>query len=657
MKPWKKAICLAMALTLGVGVSACKKKPQSSETPPPAPPTEEFTETFLVQNGASAYKIVVPAAAGTDILFAAEELRSLFAEATGVTLEVTADTDKTFSETDKVLSVGETTVKAGSGVTAPYSELGADGLRLVTKGNTVIMAGGSDTGAMYAVYEFLERTFGFECYAADEYAIDHNVTDLRLKAFDVTEVPTFARRSVGLYSYTASRTFRNRMRQELFNEGWVYWSHSHFKIMPVEKYYKAHPDWYSDDGVLSDDGQTILKNPTQLCLSNDDMRAEFTKNVIELMDAHPECGYIMLGQEDVRTFCGCTTCSAQIAQYKESGVMMHFVNKVADDVQAHIAASDNPDRKFFLCTFGYHKTEKAPANYNAETDTYTPIDDTVLPRDNVMIMVAPIATCYSHSLYDDCNIRNGSAEIVRSWSAVASGHMYFWIYNKFFSYYFIPYDNFGSTVPNYEILKDVGAQFVYYQGNKETEAGGMQALNSYVQAKLMWDHTLDPNALTADFASHYYRAAGDAFLKYYNLLRINYTLWGEQMGFHAMPTGDGGGIRDSKYWSRNYLDQLDGCFDEMFAAIERYRHTDPALYETLAQRINVERCTVWFLYLELHFADFSYDELSEMIDSFSLTCAVQNISVWHEKYLGAAVDADISQIVAKWRAALLSVAN
>ena len=336
---------------------------------------------------------------------------------------------------------------------------------------------------------------------------------------------------------------------------------------------------------------------------------------------------------------------------------MHFVNKVADDVQAHIDASDNPDRKFYLCTFGYHKTQKAPARYDAENDIYVPIDDTVLPRDNVMIMVAPISTCYSHSLYDDCNVSNGTAEVVKSWKAVASGHMYFWIYNKFFSYYFIPYDNFSSTVPNYEILKDVGAQFVYYQGNKETEAGGMQALNSYVQAKLMWDHTLNPDELAADFAAHYYRAADQAFLRYYNLIRTHFTIWQSEYKFHAEPTGDGGGIRDTKYWTRNYLDQLDGCFDDMFAAIERYKYTYPSLYETLEQRINVERCTVWFLYLELYFNDFSYNELSDMIDGFSVTCAVQSITVWHEKYLAAAVDADVSQIVAKWRADLLNVAN
>lgn len=648
MKSWKKAICLALALTLGLGVISCKKE----KAPVVTEPEDPVTDTYLVRDGASDYTIVIPTDAGTDIQFAAGELQMFFREATGVELPIVTDEGRTFSESDKVLSIGDTTILRGSGVTVSAAELGTDGLRLVTQGDTVLMAGGSDTGAMYAAYEFLERTFNFECYASDEYYIDTEVTERFLKAFNVTEVPAFARRSVGLYSYTASRTFRNRMRQQLFDEGWIYWSHSHFKIMPVEEYYLDHPTWYSSDGVITDG--VIEQEPTQLCLTNDEMRAEFTKNVIELMDANPDCGYIMLGQEDVRTFCECPTCAAEVAIYKESGVMMHFVNKVADDVQAHIDASDNPDRKFYLCTFGYHRTEKAPTNYNAETGEYTPIDDTVLPRDNVMIMVAPISTCYAHSLYDDCNVSNGSSEIVKSWKAVASGHLYFWIYNKFFSHYFIPYDNFGSVVDNYKILQELGAQFVYHQGNKETEAGGLQALNSYVQAKLMWNPDLNPTELVENFAVHYYKAASDAFLEYYNLLRMNYVLW-EEKGFHAYPTGDGGGIFNANYWTRDYLDQLDACFDEMTSAIDRYRYTDADLYETLLQRINVERCTVWYLYLELYFDQFTYAELSDMIDNFSLTCAAQGISVWREKYLSTFADADVSQIVAGWRTDLLSV--
>lgn len=652
MKVLKRIICIVLSLSMAFAFAACKKN-KGNTVVIPEEPTDEFTDTDLVKGGETDYKLVIPENAVGDLLFTAQDFESLFEEATGADLDVVPDTGMTFDENAKVLSLGDTTVLNGSGLTVNRDELGPDGLRLVTKGNTVLMTGGGERGAMYAAYEFLERTFAFESYAEDEYYIDTDVTDLALKKFDITEVPVFDRRSVGLYSYTKSRLFRNRMRQELFNEGWIYWSHSHFKIMPVEKYFLAHPDWYSNDGAVSQDGKSIVANPTQLCLTNDEMREEFTKNVIELMDAHPECDHIMLGQEDIRTFCDCPTCREQKAIYKASGVMMHFINKVGDDIQKHIDESDNPDRVFYICTFGYHETEQAPANYDAETDTYTPIDETVIPHENVMVMVAPISTCYAHGLYDACNMSNGSDKIIKSWKAVASNHMYFWIYNKAFSYYFIPYDNFGSVVPDYEILKDVGAKFVYHQGNKETEAGGLQALNSYVQAKLMWDDTQVYNDLVEKFAVAYYKDAAEGFLEYFNQLRLNYTLWEEQ-GFHAYPTGSGGDIYDvNKYWTKNYLDSLNLSFDKMMNAIEHYKNTDPSLYETLAQRINVERLTVYYFYLESYFGEFTSDELENMIDVFETTCLTQGILVYQEEIGG--IVAKINDKVASWRAELLDI--
>ena len=74
--------------------------------------------------------------------------------------------------------------------------------------------------------------------------------------------------------------------------------------------------------------------------------------------------------------------------------MMHFVNKVADGVQAYLDEHD-PDRIFYLATFGYQKTEEGPANYiNGQ---WVPIDETVIPRKNVMIMIAPIYACSAHA--------------------------------------------------------------------------------------------------------------------------------------------------------------------------------------------------------------------------------------------------------------------
>lgn len=632
MKNKLQKICVFVLCGILLFACACTKK--KTETPTdPGEKEDKVTTTYLVKDGASQYRIVIPENSGSTINTAANELQFFFSEATGVTLPIVRDNtiDASFAEYN--LSIGKTTLFTHSGITPTYDELGEDGIKLVTKQNTVLMCGYGDNGAMFAMYEFLERQFNLEVYAEDEYYIDTNVQNLFLKEFDVSEKPVFARRSVGLYPYSVNGTFRNRMRQELYNDGWIYWSHSHFRILPKEVY-GEHTDWYSPDGK-------------QLCLTNDEMRAEFTRVVIELVKANPDCGYIMLGQEDVNTFCDCPRCAEQTAIYNNSGVMMHFINKVADDVQAYIDEHE-PGRIFYVCTFGYQATQNAPVKY--QNGAYEPIDDTVLPHDNVMVMVAPIYACNSHNYYDECNVE--TAPVLRGWKAVADKHLFVWMYNKIFNNYFIPFNNFSTIIDNYKILQDMGVYFVYHQGNKETAAGGMQELMCYVEAKLMWDADQNFEALVSDFITHYYKDAAPYYQEYYDLIRLSYGKW-DAGGLHCYnSTSKSSLVFSDEYWTQDLLDKFEGLFDQMLASVEKYKGTNDALYETLVKRIKKERLTVRYLYLELHFGALSYDEAKEMIDDFEASCNKSGITVWREMYLSASVECLITNIVSKWRTAL-----
>lgn len=598
--------------------------------------TDPFTNTSLVKDGKSDYMIVIPEDPSHDVLFASNELILFFKEATGITLTYKYDTDLVYDSNDKYLSIGDTTIYRNSNVDASYEELGLDGLKLVTEGNTVIMAGGSDSGAMYAMYEFLERTFKLEIYAGDEWYIDKNIENLYLKDFDVTEIPLFPRRSVGLFPYSISETFRNRMRQELYNEGWILWSHSHFKILPPEEYLTDHPDWYSED-------------QTQLCLTNDEMRQEFTRNVIELIKDNPDANYIMLGQEDTNTFCVTPENQAEIEKYKESGVMMRFINKVADDVQAYIDENE-PERIFFIGTFGYQKTQQPPVKLNDKGE-YIPIDDSVIPRDNVMVMIAPIYAINNYNYYDESN--EETKQIFEGWKAVAHGHMFTWIYNKIFAQYFIPFDNFSTLVQNYQILSDLGVQFVYHQGNKETAAGGLQELMCYVEAKLMWNVNQNPDDLASEFIENYYKDAAPYFQEYYDLIRFNYSMWEELYNFKAYNSSSKSlEIYSTKYWTRDYLDKLNELFVKMLDSIKIYESSNPDLYEKLMLRIKKEKLTVDYLYLNLYFDEFDYDEAKAMIDDFEYVCSKWYITVWREMYYSTQTECLISSLVTNWRTAL-----
>ena len=587
---------------------------------------DRFTEIDLFSNGTSDYKIVVPAENTTKYInMAASEIVDLVYEATGYELEIINDSQiGEVSNKKKFLSIGNTKIYQASKVDATFNELGADGLKLVTWGSCVVMIGGSDRGSMYAAYEFLERQFNFKCYASDEYYIDTNVKDLKLKDFNVKEIPVFERRSVGLFCYSNDETFRNRMRQELFYEGWIYWSHSHFTIMPKETYLAEHEDWYSPD-------------QTQLCLTNEEMTKEFSRIIVELVKENKDATHISLGQEDISTWCTCPTCTESVAKYKESGTLIRFTNKVAKAVQDYIDENE-PGREFYVSTFAYHKSQNAPLDKNGN-----PLDPSVYPAENVRMMIAPIMACNCHSYSSECN--SDINNLFKDWNVVAEGKIFAWIYNKIFASYFTPFNNYSTLVQNYNILDDMGVQFVYHQGNKETEAGGMQELKAYVEANLMWDNTQNPEDLVKEFCQYYYKDAANAYYEYYKLIRYSYEIW-ELNGLHCYNNGANSlEVLQDTYWTRNLVDQLNEQFEIMFESIEKYKETDPELYEKLNLRIHKEYLTIEYFYLNYHFDELTYEEAAYILDDFEYYCNKHGITVWRELMNTANSDRYISYFV------------
>ena len=647
MKKIVKIIISILLLSVMVfSTIACGEKPSPDDssnsggggggTVVTPPEDDKDTDYYLVKNGVTDYKIVIPTLAQPAEKTASRELQLFFEEATGIKLPIITDTGVAFNANAPYLSIGNTSILQGSGVKVEYNELGRAGLKLVTKGRTVIMAGATADGSLYAAYEFLERSLNFEVYGTDEIYIDTNVTESKLKDFNVTEVPTFESRSVGLYTYSINKEFRNRMRQDLYDGGWITWSHSFFKILPKEQYYTAHPDWYSPKG-------------DQLCVSNEEMIAEFTKNVIQKIKDNPTHSYIHLGQEDTGTYCTCGKCTEVASKYKYSGLMMHFVNKVADGVQAYIDEYE-PGRVFYLATFGYQKTQEGPANYvNGE---WVPIDDTVLPRPNVMIMLAPIYACGSHSHTAQCNAELET--IFGSWMAVAKGQIMMWIYNKIFCDYFIPFNNFSTFVNYYEYLdEEIGTYSVYHQGNKETPAGGMEELKCYVQAKLMWDRTLNMEDLIDDFCEHYYRDAGVYYREYFDLVRMSYEKWGVEYGLHCYNSTSASqevtsyNVNATKYWTEDLLTKMEGLFQKMMDSIEKYKTSDPELYTKLDSRIRKERLTVRYLYLRFYMDYIPYEKAVEWVNDFEEVCQMHGIDKWRE-----IAGANMPALLEEWRTAI-----
>ena len=154
MRKFSKLISLALAVVTVFSVTACRDNQQSddggngnvSQTPefPIVEGVHDMTYTeadgYLLQNGKTDYKVVVPAALTTELGVARTELVTLFAEATGVTLEVISDEGLIHNEDNKYISLGNTTLYQTAGISdrVDASVLKRDGARIITKDKTKI---------------------------------------------------------------------------------------------------------------------------------------------------------------------------------------------------------------------------------------------------------------------------------------------------------------------------------------------------------------------------------------------------------------------------------------------------------------------------------------------------------------------------------------
>ena len=312
----KKFISLVLALltTLTFGcMAACKTNGKTSESSSSneiqGEETQGLVETgkYIVENGKSDYKIVIPASAGRKLLWASEEMQYFLEESLDVKLDVIYDAGLTFSSRDKYISIGENALSQAAGVTCDKEEYGSSGYVIRTVGQSVFLVGGDVMGSLYAVYDYLTQTLNFESYSVDEVYIDE--TDkLPLHKFNYSYIPSFEFRSATFaytswWHYDESQRFYDQMNY--IDDATS--SHSFFMFFPMEQYKETHPEWYNSSF-------------TQCCLSAEGLPEALAEKFIELLIENPEdtCegrNTLMFGMNDLTDWCYCPDCSALASKY------------------------------------------------------------------------------------------------------------------------------------------------------------------------------------------------------------------------------------------------------------------------------------------------------------------------------------------------------
>ena len=411
---------------------------------------------------------------------------------------------------NKAIIIGNPETVGEWGVDAAACDLGTDGFVIRAVGEDILIFGGRPRGALYGVYDFLERFAGCRWYTPSVSKIPSRPTIDLPDDLNIVQKPAFEYRESFFVGNSMdgdwaahNRSNGNAHRLYRHHGGKVAYYpfvHTFNSLLNPDEYFDEHPEYFS-----MVDGQR-LRERTQLCLSNPDVARIATERVKTWVREHPEATIFSVSQNDWYNPCQCPECAAfDAAQGSHAGTLIRFVNQIAEEIE-----KINPD--LVIDTLAYQYTRTPPKS--------------IRPRRNVCVRLCSIECCFAHPL-DECDRVMSFANRIHGdsfqrdlegWAKVCD-RLYVWDYVVNFHHYVMPFPNFGVLAANLRYFRRNNVTGVFEEGST-SQWGHTEfiELKSWVLAKLLWDPDQDTQALVEDFVAGYYGEAAVYVMQYFNFL-------------------------------------------------------------------------------------------------------------------------------------------
>ena len=501
----------------------------------------------LAANGRTDYVIVVGDDAITSESTAAKELSDYLAKITGAQFPVVSEADVPARK--QRIMVGQTVGVRELLPRVDWDSLGHDGIVIKTSGDRLLLAGGRPRGTLYAVYTFLEDVVGCRWWTSTEEYFPRRPT-LSIPRPDITYVPALKYRETSYQGVSerfldvrrapefAVKLKSNGHFQRIPNElGGNYeligWCHTFNQLLPPDKYFEQHPEWYSEIG-----GQRTFRqaSDSQLCLTNVEMRKELTRAVLEAIRKNPKAGIVSVSQNDGHGECQCADCAAAAQREgSASGPLLALVNAVAEEVDQEFPG-------FLVETLAYHWTRKPPLY--------------VRPRRNVLIRLAGLECDFAQPVDSQANA--SYRDDVKAWSAIAP-NIFIWHYVANYANYNQPHPNIFNIGRDVRFFVDNRAVGVFVEGDGVSPVGDFVRLRAWVVAHMLWDPAQDPVELAREFTDGYYGPAGRHIFDYLKLAHHAVKRSGMRLSY---------GNEDTSFFSLTEMNQATKLFDMAEVAVQ-----------------------------------------------------------------------------------------
>ena len=511
------------ALSALLAFSGCQSRSAAS--------TETIT---LSRQNTTPYLIVIGKDAKPYEKTAAQELSSYLEKISQVAFPVVVETDT--PPAGPVISVGMTKRLAHAFPDLDLAKLKPDSIVLKTHGRNLYLVGEGSRGTLYAVHSFLEDQCGVRWWTPFEETVSLK-PELSVGLLDIVYQPPFSYRDTNshVFNGTIMQTqhlkntkgqeerlrFSARCKNNALAIGTIpeTWGGSLSMIMSFEmsafhesnyfisigEFGKTHPEWFCEINGQRQFGALHL---TQLCLSNEEMRAEYLRRAITWVDGLPKCRSFVIMHNDNEYYCQCARCAAVDAEEgSPMGSQMRFLNFLAEKLEER-----RPGIQLWMDA--YHYTTKPPK--------------ITRPRANLgIILCTPIM---SQRLSQD-------SDFMRKWEAwkPIAPKVLIWDYTVNFGKLVNPWPNLRHLGPNIKTIASNGASGVFEQGNIFNSVSDCDELKSWVISHMLWEPSRDSDALIAEFVNGYYGAAAKPVMAYLD---------------HIVACGDAvkGGIKGGDEW-------------------------------------------------------------------------------------------------------------
>jgi hypothetical protein len=431
---------------------------------------------------------------------AARELQKYIALVTGFSLPILADQDPLVHDCEII--VGES-IRPESGAARPKKPFAADDYVIKTVGTKLVIDGGV-RGVLYGVYSFIEEYLGVRYFTPDCELIA-DVPEIVIGNIDSHVTPPFEYRDICNWNaWDPAFSVKNKQNGTWVRRLDAEWGgglgyvgggagfvHTFSHLLPEKKFFARHPEYFA----VNDKGE---RDPSGICLTNDDAFAAALKTAQSWLKADPERGMLSVSINDGDVaYCNCPKCAAVRAEEGgESGGVLRFVNRFAEALEKQYP-------QLLVDTIIYGKVSEVPK--------------LTRPRANVIVRVCG-QSIRSHSVADtqsDPAVRSqaeggfglGSfAQKLDEWARVCN-RIYVWDYPAVYSQINSIFPQFHTLLPNKKYFKEHNVKGVFINGT--TVTCWFSELTVYLLAKAIWDPDMTEAAFdthTDEFLSGYYGA-------------------------------------------------------------------------------------------------------------------------------------------------------